>query len=416
MFLFFLILSVWFLCCSKTFGQENSQDSNNWSILDKIEEGKGILAESPALRFVERNGALTKREIALAVLNTRTGKVIERRYWLNELEIIRANSARKRYISTNNLPRFLPGDDLNFNYSVSASWWNNFNSEISITAENDDDSSGFIIVANKYLMLSVSIPNPEDRSGKKYTDVIYSPYSKNLHRGEVIKRGKQFLEESINLAFNDLRQRRVLSRAFPGKLVVDTIRPSFIKTLLIVEQTDPRLFFKASDEDKRRIAERVVVRYGLNCENTFRYTYSNKGALGPVQIMPLTYSYPRRIVRNRKRGGTGMVQMYPDAGLIQNVNIGRIDVVNAIKAAMLVSDDHMVYVKERVLRSSSNYRKIFESKSEDELDLVRAMIYNGGPGKYSLITGYVNKRVRGWRESYDFVRKFIAIRDMNLFD
>ena len=124
--------------------------------------------------------------------------------------------------------------------------------------------------------------------------------------------------------------------------------------------------------------------------------------------MPSTYSSPKK--------KTGVLQAYIGANLIKDVDIGRVDMVNAIKAQILVFDDHMVYVIDKVNRSGSRAKKVFASLSQDQLDEVRAMIYNGGPNKYNTATGGLNLRVKGVKETLPFVQKFRAIRELNLFN
>lgn len=398
-------------------GQDINQ--KNWTLLEKVSEGKKLLKVSRDLRFVERKGKLIRREIALAVLNITTGEIFEKRYWLDESDINKAIYLRANYVTNpGNMPKFM-SVDINDEFSVSVNWWNSHNSDLTFAPVDNPEDDTYVVIGNKYLHSNSAIPFPEDKTGKKYSDIIYGPYSEGVHDRGVISNGIQYLNTKVDQAFDELQNAGVMSRAFPGQLVVDTIRKNLIKHILITEQTDPKWMLNATEEERLKLAERVLVRYGLNENATFRYTYSRTNALGPAQIMPFTYSYPERIVKKRKKvgrvGGTGMVQVYPSAYLIKDINIGRVDMVNAIKAAVLVCDDHMVLIVERVRRSGPQAKRIFESKDDDELDIVRAMIYNGGPGKYSLITGGINPRSRGARETTDFVKKFKIIRSLELF-
>ena len=223
----------------------------------------------------------------------------------------------------------------------------------------------------------------------------------------MVASGKDFINKSVRQAFDELTQAGVMSRAFPGKLVTETISPTFVINILINEQSDPKLTLISADNAKYQ-AERVLVRYGANKEKAFRYTVSKTGASGPAQIMPQTYSYPKK--------GTGVLQAYIGANLMKDVDIGRVDMVNAIKAQILVFDDHMVYVIQRVNNSGSRAKKIFAGLSQDQLDEVRAMIYNGGPNKYNTATGGLNLKARGIKETLPFVQKFRMIRELNLFE
>ena len=119
-------------------------DVQEWKLSEKIEEGKKLLKDSPLLKFLEvpkknskgkivkdKKGQqileLSKKEISLAILDTQTGIVFEKRYWLEEDDIKKANSARRNYLeNTENLPRFTP-ESASADFMVTTNWWNNFN-------------------------------------------------------------------------------------------------------------------------------------------------------------------------------------------------------------------------------------------------------------------------------------------------
>ncbi|MEK7121799.1 MAG: hypothetical protein AAB857_03785 [Patescibacteria group bacterium] len=398
-------------------------DVQEWKLSEKIEEGKKLLKDSPLLKFLEvpkknskgkivkdKKGQqileLSKKEISLAILDTQTGIVFEKRYWLEEDDIKKANSARRNYLeNTENLPRFTP-ESASADFMVTTNWWNNFNSDLTVAKTNFEEG-GYVVVANKFLLNNDDLASPEDKNGAKYSDIVYVPYSKDVRDKILIASGKDFMDNSAQRAFQELFQAGVMSRAFPGKLVIDTINPAFVKNILVNEQTDPMLALASADGAKIQ-AERVLVLYGANKEKSFRYTVSKTGASGPAQIMPTTYSNPKR--------GTGILQAYIGANLIKDVDMGRVDMVNAIKAQILVFDDHMVYVINRVNNSGSKAKKVFAGLSPDQLDEVRAMIYNGGPNKYNVATGGLNLKAKGAKETLGFVQKLRAIRKLNLFN
>ncbi len=393
-----------------------------WKLSEKIEEGKKLLENSPPLRFkeepqkdkkgriIKKKGQpvmeLVKKEVALAVLDTETGELFEKRYWLDMAEINKANELRKKYLDNpEHLPKFQPSDTGEKFVAVS-NWWNSFNSDISVLNKGNT-TNRYAVVANKYLMSNDDLVYPEEKTGAKYSDIVYAPHSENIHVLMMIAYGKDFINKSVQRAFDELAQAGVMSRAFSGKLVTDTVSPTFVKNILINEQADPKLTLVSIDSAKYQ-AERVLVRYGANKEKAFRYTVSKTGASGPAQIMPLTYSHPKK--------GTGVLQAYIGANLIKDVDIGRVDMVNAIKAQILVFDDHMVYVIQRVNNSGSKAKKVFAGLSPDQLDEVRAMIYNGGPNKYNISTGGLNLKARGVKETLPFIQKFRAIRELGLFN
>src|SRR3989344_672267 len=365
-----------------------------WNLLDKVEEGKELLKNSPPLQFVEKNRQIIRKQIELAILNIETGEVFLKRYWLENKDINSANSARRVYKGNPDLPRFTPVDP-NEDFEVVNNWWNGWASDWGVEKIASNSSDIYIVVADKY-----SVPN---------SDIIYSPPSEALHDQDLVVNGKEYVDNKVDTVFEELRDLQVTSRAFPGELVVDTISKKFVKDILLVEQTDPDAILNRAktDEKKRRVAEKVLLRYGLNGDKSFRYTVSRAGASGMAQIMATTYSYPR--------GGTGMVQRYPKANLIKDSKFGRVDPVNAIKAQILVFDDKIRQVKQNVYSSGSRAIKVFESLTENQLNEVRAMGYNGGASKYNLSTGGLKTRVKGYNETKMFIEKYRVISYLKLF-
>ena len=372
----------------------------DWNMADKIEEGKQLLAASQPLAFTEVKKKLARKQIALAILDTETGVVFEKRYWLDETDIKKAAAVSKSYAAnTGNLPKFQPTDS-NEQFSVITNWWNSFNSDWSISKNGVSDGR-FVVIGDKYLMRNEDLAYPEDRKGPKYSDIIYVPYSEAIADRAVIAAGLAFLNEHVRQAFQELAAANVRSKAFPGQLVTDTITQTFVKNVFLTEHTDPKGMINSTDGG-RKLAERVFVRLGANGERAFRYTVSKTGASGLGQIMPATYA--------------SMFKGYSSAQLIKNTDIGRVEVKNGIKASTLVLDDHLAEVRRRVNNTGNRAKQVFTNLTPDELDEVRGMIYNGGAGKYSTSTGKLNLSSRGAKETVGFLQKLRMIRALGLFD
>ena len=393
---------------------------NDWNLADKIEEAKQLLGQSGTLQFeemqqrdkrgrvVKKKGQpvweMTRKEIALAILDTEIGQVFEKRYWLDMAEVNKASDLRKKYQNNpENLPRFQP-THANEEFGVVSNWWNSFNSDLSVFKEGVVDGR-YVVIANKYLMSNEDLAYPEDRTGEKYSNIVYVPYSSALKNKTLIAAGKQFLNDHVREAFDELTVSGVESRSFIGRRVTDTITQAFVKNIFLTEHTDPRMMLLSNDGGLE-LAERVLIRLGTNGEKAFRYTVSKTGASGLGQIMPKTYSNP-----SRDPNKWGMLEKYPSAGLIRNIDIGRVDIKNGIKASTLVFDDHLATVVGKV-NSSSKARQIFAKKTEQEVDEIRAAIYNGGPSKYKHLTGNISTAVT---ETVLFIRKFRMIRELDLF-
>ena len=388
----------------------------DWKLADKIEEAKKLLEHSLPLGFNEapqkdkrgrviiKKGQavleMTRKEIALAILDTQTGEVFEKRYWLNVAEINKASELRKKYQDNpEKLPRFQP-TYMNEEFKVVSNWWNSFNSDISIVREVSKDGR-YIVVANKYLMFNDDLAYPEDRTGERYSDIVYVPYSKALRDESLVATGMAFLNEHVRDAFFELEEAKVMSKAFPGKLVVETMTQTFVKNIFLTEHTDPRMMLTSTDGG-RELVERVFIRLGANKEKAFRYTVSKTGASGLGQIMPGTYA--------------SMFKGYSSAQLIKNTEIGRVDVKNGIKASTLVLDDHLAEIRRRVIKNGNKARQIFAGLTLDGLEEARGMAYNGGASKYNTSTGRLNAGSRGAKETAGFLQKFRMIKELNLFE
>ncbi len=365
------------------------------NILEKVEAGKNLLFISPPLAIVD-NG-VKKKELAVAILDTKTGEVFERRYWIEDGDLQKANQLRTSTCGKDDLyPHFTPsGKDSD--YLIIVNWWNAHNSNLGIVKADCSDQDRYIVVANK-----VAIPNErlvylKDRTGKKYSDIVYAPYSEQLHREEVVQEGLNYLNQKVSASFSELNTLKVESRAIPGKMITETMTMTFVKNLFINEQSDPSSMI-SSDDGGKRVAERVLIRLGLNKDSAFNYTYSSAGALGLGQIMPQTY---QNIISN-----------YPEVPLITDVGIGRADISNSIKASILVLDDHFASVTKTANKSNTG-KKLLSQKSEAEIEDIRAAIYNGGPGKYQSLTGNISLAIP---ETVGYLIKLDYIRELHLFD
>lgn len=411
---------------SYAYGENIPSTYPAFNIMEKIGEARGLLEKSKGLGYdehrvtvgnkkgVRQRGrtatvkspqVLYRQEIALAILDKKTGRIIIKCYWLDPDEIVRANRLRNTREDNKGparIPRFHPYI-ASRDFEVMVNWWNTFNSDLSVKNKGGDNAEQYMVLANKYLVPNRGGPaHGCCQNGSRYLDVVYVPYSPALHSEAMIEAGKGFLNSQVARAFTDLREKQVKSRACSGQLVSDTINENFIKCLLINEHADPG-WMLSTKEKGQWVAERFLVLLAANSERAFRFSDSKAGACGIAQIMPKTYA--------------NIVKFYPDADLIGNVDRGRADMANAIKASVLVCDDlHSAIVRNMRGGSSSlkkKYRRLFDAKSEEEVDEIRAAMYNGGPKKYILATGSINPRVK---ETVIYLKKFNFIKNLNMFE
>ena len=373
------------------------------SIPDKIKEGKELLRKSPPLDYetkyytVKRGvkiktGDPVRKQIALAVLNKNTGEVFEKRIWVKEQEI-------KNYKKTGVIGLATVSSAVSLD-GLKITWWNSFNSFYEFP-----DRPELIVVANKYLFPSKYLTGLPEKSNSQFTDIIYVPYSKQLHSPEIIEAGKSYIDKNIEQAFAELEAGKVKSKFISGALVTDDISKDFIKNIMVIEHMDPDAF-KTSSDGGRELSERVLVVIGANQEHAYRYTGSPAGASGLAQFISSTYK--------------NIAGKYPEAKLIRDYNAGMANHVNAVKAMVLFFDAHKKDIAGRVAK-----KDIVKSLGITEEMLAAA--YNGGPSR---VVSSVNKFGLAWisnqitgstkgnifrKETLDYIKKFRAIKGLNIF-
>ena len=375
----------------------------NYSLYEQIQKSFALLKSSPPLRFEEkkvgnpstssgsRKAELIRKQIALAIFNTNTLEIIEKRFWLKEQEI---KNYKKTSIIT--LEPVFQNDPI----IVRVKWWNSFNTLYEI-----QDHPEMFVIGNKYLLLSTTIPDPEERSGGKYTDIIYIPYSDNLAQTEVIQAGLDYINTKISQAFQLLKDKNVLSRSIPGSLITSTVNEDFLKNIIVVEHIDPDAF-KVSTDMGKALTDRVLTIIGANRENAYRYTGSPAGANGISQFIKSTY--------------LGLVKKYPEAKLIKDFQIGTTTHENAFQAMVLFFDSHKKELENKITR------KIVLNQLGGITEEMLAASYNGGATR---VIRSVNNYGLSWiegqlsaslpkifrRETLGYISKFVAIRNLHLF-
>ena len=154
-------------------------------------------------------------------------------------------------------------------------------------------------------------------------DVMYTPYSQDFFKPEVIAAGSDYLSFLIQDAFDDLRKSNIHSVAFPDRLLVDVIDPYLIKSIVVIEHADRRLFQKNEPE---HAVGTFLANLALNEEGAFNLSVSSAGARGLVQFIPSTYA----LLTKRK-----------DLQLISDFTAGMADHRNAIKAQAALLDEDL---------------------------------------------------------------------------
>lgn len=222
---------------------------------------------------------------------------------------------------------------------------NGINSDISCI-----DPPGGKVVAVKY-----PVSNERNRfgPGDPVIQAVYTPYSPEIKTEEVIKKGIDVQNGFIEKAYARLRERGVLSRAFPGRRIFEVIPKDILRVLLLNEHIDPSEF--KSPGFTKPLAERVLTVIATNRDKAYAYSISPAGARGLVQMIPSTYSL--------------LLNKYSAAGLRSDFHAAMGDPINAVMAQVLLCDSDW-----QAIRSRSDL-------PADRIGPYLAAAYNGGVGR-----------------------------------
>jgi hypothetical protein len=171
-----------------------------------------------------------------------------------------------------------------------------------------------------------------------------------------VSQGQELLRTTANTALRELRERKVASFAYPGKLLGDTVLPETLVSLAVIEQTDDGDFRSAPTD----ALNNTVGQYGLMQDQAFTFSVSRANAAGPMQFTD-------------KRGHgtyTMVVRRCADADLHPDFNTGARDLLNAMKAAACLLDLDMADLPSDV---QTEY-----SQSPAPLSIFQVAAYNGG--------------------------------------
>jgi hypothetical protein len=229
------------------------------------------------------------------------------------------------------------------------------------------EPAGGRIVAVKY---PVSNEGNRFGGGDAVIEAVYTPYSAEIMTEEVIKRGLEVQNSFIEKAYSHLRDRRVLSRAFPGRRIVEVIPKQVLRVLLLNEHIDPGEFKSAGLT--KPLAERVLTVIGTNGEKAYAYSVSSAGARGLVQMIPSTYSL--------------LLNKYTAAGLKSNFASAMGDPVNAVMAQVLLCDSDWESIRART------------DLGADRVGPYLAAAYNGGVGRVLTLLSHESN---DWMEDPD---------------
>ncbi len=225
-------------------------------------------------------------------------------------------------------------------------------------------------------------------------EAVYTPYNATLHQADIIQEGERILDETIEKAAQDLKNRGVRSRALSGKGATDTLAHDLIKALVVIEHVGSA---EARGNPGAAVGK-VFATIGLNPGQAYNYSGSSAGAFGLAQFIPSTYN--RLATRS-------------ELGLNPDFQAGMRDHHNAMKASYAYLDAVLGELPAAAKDLPAENLKLFE---------YLAAAYNGGSSKVKtaiqiwdeqisgeLAPAQILTRSRLHTETIDYVKKLRAV-------
>ncbi len=242
-----------------------------------------------------------------------------------------------------------------------------------------------------------------------FEEEIYTPYTEDLDTPVIRKKGYDYLVGQLIAAQEALRMRKVVSKAFPGKLLADAMPMKVALLLSMSEHIDPFVFKReahklehptapnvptltqanAEREVIGDLTNRVLTVVGANREYSYIYAYSNAGAGGLFQFIPNTYE--------------SIARKYPEARLVKGFRDGMDDHQNSAMASLLLFDSDLS-------NASPEQRRVFSQDSKFMGEYLAAAYNGGAPTAAHAIRDYgANWQHHLKAETQPYVDKFRAL-------
>ncbi|OGF62174.1 hypothetical protein A2662_04590 [Candidatus Giovannonibacteria bacterium RIFCSPHIGHO2_01_FULL_45_33] len=231
-----------------------------------------------------------------------------------------------------------------------------------------------LVLAGKHLWVPPAYGDSQNYNllNEQAEEIIYTPFADSLYDKDAVLDGARFLKSEVVRALEDLRDKKVVSRALPGKLLADFAPWEYPFNLGINEQMDHQKF----DRDHQYTAEEVLIEYAFNREKSFRQAVSVANARGPFQFTDNG---------NSKALGTysTVVNAYKDADLTEDFEAGAQDLQNIIKAAICLLDLELSNM-------SGDAHSLFEQDYRRGA-IYPSAAYNGGYGTARALYNWIKK-------------------------
>ena len=326
-----------------------------------------------------------EREIALKLLNIKTGVT----------EIVKITKKGSELIAP-------MGYDIEVVERLSGITWNAHNTYYKVNQPADSvviknawpsingykSETSTVVVKGKKKKVTKKVPIVENK--------IYVPYSQGLNKPEITQKGHEDLNNIVTRAKETLRGNKVMSRAFPDRLVADVLPDEYYFRRAIMERTDLGEMIL----DGTETIDMFYVILATNGPGAFSSCNLSK-ACGMMQFTD------RRTIKGLGTYTT-VVRKFPTAGLIKDFKIGSTDQVNSVMAAILLDDLNL----QSLVNTYGD--KIY---NDPRLEEYLASSYNGAPNwVFKSLNATLGKNFSDWTkhlrpETKGFMVKLRYLKD-----
>lgn len=278
-----------------------------------------------------------------------------------------------------------------------------------VACENEDETKS-VLAASYFTFPGKNKFSSPAELELKLRRITYSAFSDEYVTSEMFAYGDSFARISIDAAFTKLEEKKIVSRAYPNRLVSAVQHKNFSYILLISEHGDTGEFDAWGAEF---LQKKVLTTIALN-EGGVYPTTNRSGAAGPWQITD-----NRRKVRGGvyKDGTYTMVRKaYLGAELIPEFPKGAYDFVNAAMTAVLLLDYELLQLPKWV-------RDAYKKDPRSVVLCLAAAYHSGGrvannlcvkPTKTVSLDAFApSARLKKDRpELWYYLRKFVALEKL----
>jgi len=364
---------------------------HKWTFLEKIEEAKKLVANSNLqlkvgdkdiiyyesritqdsngkISVIKKQMAGPEREIGLVLIDLTTGElklttITEKGSQLISLSSYEFENVTRPNGITNNLWNTQRRVIKPVNHAVILNVWPHWvTTRVPRVIKNKNGTSRTVYDTKKAV---------ENRS--------YVPFSEELKVKGLVDSGKNRRKDIVEKARELLTDRKVMSEAYPGKLLTDVelLKPEVFERLPLIEQADYAEFLI----NPLASIERVDVIISSNGDSAYAYTCSGASACGLLQFTKSTYD--------------NMKKKYPKALLISDFEIGYKDHVNLMMAAMLLHDNNLVSLISEF--GKVKISQVIQKYGEVIIEEMLAANYNGGTVRpHQALKASILKNLTDW--------------------